>query len=250
MHVYSKPRLVTFPISHFCERARWALQIANVDFSEVEVAPLFHRHLAGGSVPALILPNGTRVKGSLNIVNWASEQSTTERFVMSQIMEEKLQNFGAPVRRLIYFYVLSHKPLALHLLCPNTVPQYQRFVVKQMYPVLVYMMRKAMKINEEGSMRARKHISEMFLWAEQRLKDHPYLLGNVFSSVDIAFCSLASPLVLPPQIELYQQAYQSFKDYEPIRTLVQEYRDSPAGQYVLQIYATKRGTPHRDASNG
>src|SRR5262252_4614091 len=50
--------LITVPLSHFCEKARWALDRAGVAYHEEAHAPLLHRRAtsrAGGSeVPVLI----------------------------------------------------------------------------------------------------------------------------------------------------------------------------------------------------
>jgi glutathione S-transferase len=58
-----KSRLITIAISHYCEKARWALERLEVPFVEEPHAPLFHR-LATGSqgggqtVPVLVTPQG------------------------------------------------------------------------------------------------------------------------------------------------------------------------------------------------
>jgi len=51
-------RLITFPVSHYCEKARWALARLNIFYIEERHAPLFHRmatgRVGGKSVPVLI----------------------------------------------------------------------------------------------------------------------------------------------------------------------------------------------------
>ena len=39
----ARPRLLTIPISHFCEKARWALERAGVDYEEQAHLQLVHR---------------------------------------------------------------------------------------------------------------------------------------------------------------------------------------------------------------
>src|SRR3982751_1009152 len=56
--VNNAPTLITVPLSHFCEKARWALDHAGVAYREEPHAPLLSRFAtrrgAGGSVPVLI----------------------------------------------------------------------------------------------------------------------------------------------------------------------------------------------------
>ena len=46
-------RLITIPLSHYCEKARWGLDRAALPYREEPHAPLLNR-LAGGTVPALV----------------------------------------------------------------------------------------------------------------------------------------------------------------------------------------------------
>ncbi|MBM4360738.1 MAG: glutathione S-transferase N-terminal domain-containing protein, partial [Deltaproteobacteria bacterium] len=56
-------RLVTITVSHYCEKARWALDRAGLRYVEEGHAPLFHRPFTmargGTSTPLLASPHGT-----------------------------------------------------------------------------------------------------------------------------------------------------------------------------------------------
>src|SRR5260370_1367256 len=59
-----KPRLITIPISHYGERARWALERARVDFDETHHLQMFSWVAAlrnGGrkTLPVLVTRDGT-----------------------------------------------------------------------------------------------------------------------------------------------------------------------------------------------
>lgn len=59
-----RPVLITLPVSHYAEKARWGLQRYSIDFAEEAHAPGPHRaavQAAGGkgSVPCLRLPRAT-----------------------------------------------------------------------------------------------------------------------------------------------------------------------------------------------
>ncbi len=56
-------RLITIPISHFCEKARWALDRAGIGYREERHVQGIHQIVArraggGSTVPVLITPDG------------------------------------------------------------------------------------------------------------------------------------------------------------------------------------------------
>ena len=56
-------RLITIPISHFCEKARWALDRAGLEYDEERHVQGVHRFVArgaggSGTVPVLIAAEG------------------------------------------------------------------------------------------------------------------------------------------------------------------------------------------------
>src|SRR5262245_27302491 len=76
-----RPRLITFAASHFCEKARWALDWHGIDYDEVGWPPGLHVILArhcgakGSTVPILL--DGTEViQGSGAIIDWADSKAS------------------------------------------------------------------------------------------------------------------------------------------------------------------------------
>src|ERR1700749_3255043 len=72
-------RLVTIPISHFCEKARWALHRAGVPYVEQPHVQLIHiaaAGLAGGgrSVPDFVADDGEGIADSTDILRWADRR--------------------------------------------------------------------------------------------------------------------------------------------------------------------------------
>src|SRR3954447_17471412 len=78
------PVLVTIPISHYCEKARWALDRAGVAYVERRHLPALHRvavRRAGGrlTAPVLVCPEGRVVCESADIVAWADARAVSRR---------------------------------------------------------------------------------------------------------------------------------------------------------------------------
>src|SRR6476661_1994049 len=70
-------RLITIPFSHYCEKARWALELSGVPYDEEGHLPVFHyaatiRAGAKRTVPALI-HDGKVIPDSTPIIAYADE---------------------------------------------------------------------------------------------------------------------------------------------------------------------------------
>ena len=71
-----RARLITIPISHFCEKARWALQRAGVAYVEQPHLQMIHvlaaRRAGGGrTVPVFVSQDGQVLADSTDILRWA-----------------------------------------------------------------------------------------------------------------------------------------------------------------------------------
>src|SRR5438270_13450418 len=76
-------RLVTIPISHFCEKARWALDRAGIEYVEqphVQLVHVFAARLAGGgrTVPVLVTESNV-IAESGAILRWTAGQVRLNR---------------------------------------------------------------------------------------------------------------------------------------------------------------------------
>lgn len=121
------PVLYTIPLSHYCERARWALDWAAVPYREERHLQMFHRRpvrRAGGghTVPVLRTASGT-LADSAAIVAWADEHAPADRklypadhdarehvLALERTFSEEL---GVETRRLAYFSFLPYGSLLL-----------------------------------------------------------------------------------------------------------------------------------------
>ena len=75
----SAPRLVTIPISHYCEKARWALERAGIEYREERhiqgIHMLMAKRAGGGiTVPVLVTPERS-IGESEDILHWVDERT-------------------------------------------------------------------------------------------------------------------------------------------------------------------------------
>ncbi|HEX7609876.1 MAG TPA: glutathione S-transferase N-terminal domain-containing protein, partial [Solirubrobacteraceae bacterium] len=120
-------RLVTIPISHYCEKARWALDRAPIAYREERHVQGVHRLAArraggGATVPVLVTPEAV-IADSADILAWVDERLEPERRLypeepggLREVRElcARLDGVLGPAgRRLIYVHMFAQHELML-----------------------------------------------------------------------------------------------------------------------------------------
>src|SRR4051794_35543682 len=97
----SPPVLVTIPISHFCEKARWALDRAGIVYEEQAHVQVIHRFAArraggGTTVPVLVRAGGALTE-SAQIVEYADSRAPVDRrlYPLDAARAEEIRAFEA-----------------------------------------------------------------------------------------------------------------------------------------------------------
>jgi len=246
-------RLITIAPSHYCEKARWALELADVPFVEEPHPPLLHMRAAtkgrpsGHSTPVLVA-DGRVIPDSTLILDFVQERPGTSRrpypadpelrreaVELEELFDTRL---GPHTRRLAYFHILPHRALFLQSVLPG-VGGGERALFTVIAPVVAFLMRRGMNINPASAERSAERVDEVFSHVAERLADgRPYLVGTEFSAADLTFASLAAPVVLPPA---YGSPLPS-PDEAPddMRLVVERYRATPAGEFALKMYRDHR----------
>lgn len=246
-------RLLTIPISHYCEKVRWALQRQGLPFIEEGHAPVSHAlhtlsatGLRSRTVPVLIDDNpGERhiLADSTDCLRYlASRYHASWLYAPSDAaaLEEDFDNhLGPHTRRLVYFYLLPDTEATKARLSTG-VSKIEASVTRLLFPVIRRAMQRTMRIDLAGVERSRKHIDEQFARVAARLADgRRYLCGDALSAADIAFASLAAPVLLPKQYGVHPLPEPSELAPE-LREQILNYRQTPAGVFVLRLFAEER----------
>ncbi|MBA3821891.1 MAG: glutathione S-transferase [Deltaproteobacteria bacterium] len=242
-------RLITIPFSHYCEKARWALDRCDLRYEEDGHLPLFHylpvrRAGAARSVPVLVA-DSTIVADSTDIVGWADAQRPgallpTDPALRADalMLEDDLDtHLGPATRRWAYFHVLPRKNLD-HLLTRD-VPRWQRFALKATRPLAVGFLSRSLKIDAAGAERSRAKIDDTFSRIAQQLGDgRRFLLGDRFTVADLTFAALAAPVLLPGE---HPSALPPVDEYpDAPRAQITAWRATPAGEHGLRMYRDHR----------
>jgi glutathione S-transferase len=242
-------RLVTITFSHYCEKARWALDRARVPYVEEAHLPLFAwvPALRAGrrrTVPSLLTGDGA-IADSTDILHWADRHGDAMPLFPDQLAEvaELEEHYdrvlGPHARRLAYGHVLP----ALRELVGDVrgVPRAEAVLARTFARPIAAIMRRGLRVTPERVDRSRQRVDEIFAEVAARLADgRRYLVGDRFTAADLTFAALATPVIGPPELA----------EYLPVTTappamlaMMAHYRDTPAGAIALRLYAEDRGRP-------
>ncbi|QDU66389.1 glutathione S-transferase family protein [Engelhardtia mirabilis] len=244
-------RLITIPISHYCEKARWALDRAGVDYVEDAHLPALSARLtrkAGGkaTTPVLVAPEGV-LSDSADIVRYADERAPAdlrllptdgaERRVQESLEAELNDVFGPHARRLAYSFVLD-TPALLVECTRGRVPAFEHLLFRTLRPVFLGVLVRYLKITEEGAERSRGTVLELLDRTDALLADgRPNLFGERFGIADLTFAALAAPLVLPPE---HPGGMPPVERCSPrLQAFVSEMRARPSGRWILAAYESR-----------
>jgi glutathione S-transferase len=243
-------RLITIPISHYCEKARWALQRAGLEYREERhvqgLHQLYARRAGGGlTVPVLVTPDGA-IGESEQILEWADARTEPARrlfgegeergsaLAVSRRLDERLGPHG---RRLIYVRMFAQPQLMLRF-NDQGVPRWEDRALRVTLPVAKRFIARVLEIRPGVEVEDERVVFSEFDWVAELLADgRPYLLGERFSAADLTFAALAAPVVLPsvygvplPPLELLDTETAG---------LVERGREHPAGAFALRLYAER-----------
>jgi glutathione S-transferase len=241
-------RLVTIPISHYCEKARWSLDRAGIAYREECHVQGIHRLAAsraggGVTVPVLVTQDGA-IGESHEILEWVDERTPPERRLFPQEPEARAQverlcrrfdsELGPKGRRLMYVHLLRDRPLALRFNNAG-VPRWEDWTVRHGWRAMQAVIRRVLGIRP-GIERQ----DELDVWAELDfaaglLADgRPHLCGERFTAADLTFASLSAALIVPP---VYGVPLPQPAEMQPdTAALVERARAHPAGAYALSLF--------------
>jgi glutathione S-transferase len=239
------PRLITIAFSHFCEKARWALDRAGIAYVEDAHLPLFSyvpllRARAKRTAPALVTGDGEVLSDSTDILRWCDARGDAEPLFpdddrdVAALEDDFDRRLGPASRRLGYFHLLDDAPAVANVMSKHG-PTWERTVGTYARPLAVALIRRGLRVDAAGAARSREVMDRTFDTVEARLADgRRYLCGDRLTAADLTFASLAAPLLLP-------DGYASYLPDPPLvppalRQVSDAYRARPAGKFGLRMY--------------
>ena len=240
-------RLITIPISHYCEKARWALDRAGVAYREERHVQIVHRVASRrtggrGTVPVLVAPEGVFVQ-SADILAYADRHGAqlypdAMRAEVTALERDFDADLGPEGRRWMYFHLLPRKDLGVAYNCSG-VPAWERRAFPVMLGVMSGYIRHLFAIGPETGAQARAAVQRTFDAVAARLEDgRRYLCGDAFTAADLAFAALAAPAIVPPEYgtPLPQPAQLPAEMAAGVRA----FRAHPAGAFASRLFREER----------
>ncbi|MCW3030284.1 MAG: gst12 [Solirubrobacterales bacterium] len=241
-------RLLTIPISHYCEKARWSLQRAALPYREERHVQGVHRIAArraggGATVPVLVTPSGT-IGESRQILEWVDEQTPIERRLyppeqsarveVDRLCERFDAVLGPAARRLMYVHMLRDRPLALRF-NNDGVPAWEGRMVRYGWPAMQMVVRRALAIRPGVEREdAIAVLGELDFAASILADGRPYLCGERFTAADLTVAALSAAVIVPP---VYGVALPQPSQMRPeTQQMVERHRAHPAGAYALSLF--------------
>ncbi|HSZ15071.1 MAG TPA: glutathione S-transferase family protein [Solirubrobacteraceae bacterium] len=247
-------RLVTIPISHYCEKARWALDRAGIAYREERHVQVVHRIAArraggGATVPVLVTPERT-IGESREILEWVDARTPVERRLfpsdprarrqVDELCERLDAELGPRARRLMYVHMLEQRGLALDFNNAG-VPAWEDRAIRSGWPLAARFVRHALDIrpgieveDEACVWRELDHVAELL--ADGR----PYLVGERFGAADLTFAALAAAVLVPPEYGVALPQPGALPG--AMAALVERAREHPAGRYALALFSEHRSS--------
>jgi glutathione S-transferase len=245
-------RLVTIPISHYCEKARWALERVRMPYREERHIQGVHRIAArraggGPTVPVLVTPDGS-IGESSEILAWIDERTPPEqrlfpsepdpRAEVERLCRRLDERLGPSGRRLMYIHMLAERDLMLRFNNAG-VPAWEDRAVHFGWRVMLRFARRALDISPGIEVEDEAAVfSEFDFVADLLLDGRSYLCGERFGAADLTFAAMSASVIVPPDygVPLPQP------EVLPPRTaaLVERAREHRAGRFALALFADHR----------
>ena len=245
-------RLVTIPISHFCEKARWALDRAGISYVEQPHLQLIHvvaARLAGGrnTVPVFVTGTGQALADSSDILRWADTQVDAERRlypdgdlgVQARELEASLDEGLGPDGRLWLYHETLPAVRELRRWALAGVPRWERWMFDVGRSGIDAAVRRYLRIDAVAAGAALDRVTRVFDAIAERLSDgRRFLLDDRFTAADLTFAALAAPVLLPERYGSPLPPLEAMPD--AVIREVSRLRDHPAGAFVDRLYREER----------
>jgi glutathione S-transferase len=252
----ARPRLLTIPMSHYCEKARWALDRLGIAYDEIRRLQGFHYAPAylwarSPTVPILRI-DGRTLTDSTEILHHLDRHAPPDArlFPREQTIRGDVEalearfddSLGVDTRRWVYAgYFHSGRLGDIVEIAAQGAPRWQARALPVVFPLLrSFLTRRLGGLAPDVIAASVARSRATFADVAARLADgRRYLCGDTFTAADLTFACMGAPLVMPPEYGIRLPTPDELP--AAMRTLVDEMRDHPAGAFILRLFRDDRG---------
>ncbi len=244
--------LVTIPISHYCEKARWALDRAGVAYRERAHVQVIHRwatrRAGGGTTAPVFVHAGGVLADSADILAWADGRAREGRELYPHDPEEAARvrelegdfdaRLGPHSRLWMYQQLRGRRDLAIAYGCAG-IPAWERTTLRFAYPAMIEIVSRFLDVTPATAVASEAEVRAVFDAVGERLNDgRPYLCGDSFTAADLTFSALAAAVLMPAGYGVRLPHPEELPPYAA--RVVRELRAHPAGAHALRMFDTER----------
>lgn len=237
-------------LSHYNEKARWALDYKGVPYELRAPMPGFHGARAlletrGKQRRLPVLELDGRTIGDSTAIIAALEEHTpepplypadpAERARALELEDYFDEQLGPQVRRFGWHHLLADPDHAAEALFRGQSPGRAR-VLRRTFGLARLSVRADYGVDGDSDAEASAAILAVMDRVEAELDGGSYLVGDAFSVADLTAAALFTPLIRPPERPFLPDAVAP-----PLEAFGDELMARPGGKWVLDTYARHRG---------
>lgn len=237
-------------LSHYNEKARWALDFKRLPYELRTPMPGLHglsaAWLTRGAqrrLPVMRL-DGRNIGDSTAIIAALERHrpepplypsDPDERARALELEEHFDETLGPALRCFVWHHTLQDIDAATAALFTRPSPGRER-LLRAAAPVAEALVRRDYGIDDDAAALARKQVLEAMDAVEAELGPSGYLAGDSFSVADLTAAALFTPVLAPPG-----RPYAPSRLAPAVLELREELAARPGGEWVAETYARHRG---------
>lgn len=251
-------RLVTIPLSVYCEKVRWALERLEIDYAEETHLQGIHYarayQLSGRPSVPILVHGGEAISGSERILRhldliappplrlYPAEAGLRRRAErLERLFDSRL---GPEARRWLYFHALS-KPAPFVEIATRAVPAWESVLFRASFRLLRRAARMGLSLDEQSVERGLDHVRRIVAETDGLYIDgRAYLVGGRFSVADLTLACMLAPFVIAPEYARRLPGADALP--RPMRSTIAEFRATRTGRAVLRLFELERGRAARE----
>ncbi len=241
-------KLYTFFVSHFSEKARWALDRERIRYEEKVLVPGVHqlltRRVARRTEVPLLEHDGKYVQGSAAILDYIADSLGGTRLTpidaakraQTLALEKTLDKvFGRGVQQVLYAALLKDRRTLVALWSAGG-PRWAPAFFALAFPAVAKAVKRMYKTGDaDGVARSKQRFAATFDELDAVLATQPYFGGDTPNRIDITVASLLAPLCRVPEHRVqWPEMPAELTAFEA--TL----RGRPTWDHVLRMYREHR----------
>ena len=241
-------KLYTFNISHFSEKARWALDYEGISYQEKVLLPGPHQFVTRRMAPRTHVPvlehDGRYVQGSSAIIDYIADHlggtrltsvDPAQRAVAFDLEQKLDQAFGRGVQQILYSELLNDRQMVTALWSYGG-PFWARGFYALAFPAMASALKRMYKTDDlDGLARAKRLFLASFDELDDVLSRQAYLGGERPDRTDIALAAFLAPVCRVPGHRMTWPAMpQNLAPFEASLS------GRPTWNHVLRMYRDHR----------